>query len=107
MPQTYEELKGKKVAELRQIAEGIDHEAVRGFSTMHKEQLVVALCAALGIEAQVHHEVVGVNKNRIKARIRELKTERDEALASGDREAYRRAIRQIHRHKRRLRRAMV
>ena len=59
MKHTYEDLHGKTVAELREIAEGIEHEGLHGYTTMHKEELLPALCTALGIEAHEHHEVVG------------------------------------------------
>ncbi|MFQ5677870.1 MAG: transcription termination factor Rho [Gemmatimonadota bacterium] len=107
MPHSFEELKGKTVAQLREIAEGIEHDALHGFSTMHKEHLIPALCEALGIEAHEHHEVVGIDKSKVKARIRELKTERDTALEARDLEAARTARREIKKLKRKLRRAIV
>ncbi|UCG75425.1 MAG: hypothetical protein JSV95_11935 [Gemmatimonadota bacterium] len=105
---TYEELQSKTVAQLRDIAENLgDLDALHGYSTMHKEQLLPAVCTALGIEAHAHHEVVGVDKRKIKAQIRRLKGERDAALAAGDRTAYRRSLRAIHRCKGELRRHTV
>ena len=50
MAHTYEELKGKTVDELREIAKGLDNEAVKGFSQLNKEHLLPALCKALGID---------------------------------------------------------
>ena len=70
---TYEQLKHKTVAELREMAKGIEHEAVQGYTQMNKEHLIAALSKALGIQHE-HHDVVGVDKSSIKARIRELKT---------------------------------
>ncbi len=93
MEHTYEELHKLTVAELRDIAQGIEHEALQGYSTMHKEQLLPALCNALGIEAHVHHEVVGIDKAKVKARIRALKAQRDEALEAKDRVRLKRKIR--------------
>lgn len=107
MAHTYEELKAMTVAQLREIAEGIDHEAVHGYRTMHKEHLLPALCEALGIEAHEHHEIVGIDKSKVKGRIRELRAERDAALSSGDRTSFRRARREIKKLKRKLRRARV
>ncbi|MEJ2335713.1 MAG: hypothetical protein P8Y26_08800 [Gemmatimonadales bacterium] len=105
---TYEELQGKTVAQLRDIAKNLgDHPALHGFSTMHKEDLLPALCNVLGIEAHVHHEIVGINKKRIKAEIRELKAERDSALSAGDRIAYKKALRGIHHRKGELRRHTI
>lgn len=107
MEHDYHELHGMTVAQLREIAEGLDPDAVRGYSTMHKEPLVVAICEALGIEAHEHHEVVGLDKGPIKAEIRALKARRDEAQARGDRDETKRIRRQIHRLKHELRRATV
>jgi hypothetical protein len=83
MAHTYEELKHKTVVELRDIAKGLDHEAVQGYTQLNKEHLITALAKALGIQ-HVHHDVVGVDKASIKARIRELKNKRAAALAAHD-----------------------
>lgn len=107
MSHTYEELKHTRVVDLREIAKGIDHEAVQGYSTMHKEELVQALCTALDIEAHAHHEVVGIDKSSVKARIRALKSQREEALEAKDRVLVKRIRRRIHRLKRRIHRATV
>ena len=84
MAYTYDELHKKTVAQLRQIAKGMEHEALRGYTTMHKAELLHALCQALDLEEHVHHEVVGIDKARIKATIRELKKQRDAALEAHD-----------------------
>ena len=105
--QTYEDLQGKTVAQLREIAKETDHEAVRGYSTMHKEELIQALCTALGVEAHLHHEVVGLDKKKVKARIRKLKSERDAAVEAKDGAELKRLRRQIHRLKHKLRAATV
>ncbi len=107
MSHTYEELKGKTVAELRGIAKGIEHEAVQGASQMNKDHLLKAVCTALGLDLHVHHHAVGIDKAAIKARIQELKKKRDELLASKDRAPLRAILRQIHSFKRRIRRATV
>jgi hypothetical protein len=71
MAYTYEELKGKTLAELRELAQTVEqHEAVQGFSQMNKDHLLPALCKALGIDAHVHHHVVGIDKPALKAKIR-------------------------------------
>ncbi|UCC85272.1 MAG: hypothetical protein JSW46_10325, partial [Gemmatimonadota bacterium] len=80
MAHTYDELHKKTVAQLRQIAKAEEHEALRGYSTMHKAELLHALCHVFGLDEHVHHEVVGVDKGNIKATIRELKKQRDAAL---------------------------
>ncbi len=107
MEHTYEELHKLTVAELRDIAQGIEHEALQGYSTMHKEQLLPALCNALGIEAHVHHEVVGIDKSKVKAAIKRLKVERQAALDAGDKKQLKIVRRKIHRLKRKIRRATV
>jgi DNA-binding IclR family transcriptional regulator len=104
---TYEELKHMTVNDLRDLAAEIEHEAVQGYTQLKKEQLIPALCTALGIETHEHHEVVGINKGKIKAEIRRIKQERDEALAAGNKVAYKAALRQIHRRKHELRKATV
>ncbi|MFL6711732.1 MAG: hypothetical protein ACJ8LN_02230 [Sulfurifustis sp.] len=107
MAYTYEELKGKTVAELREIAAGVQHEAVQGYTQLHKDQLLPALCKALGIEAHAHHHVVGIDKTAIKTKIHALQKKRDEILATKDRTELKGVLRQIHDLKRRMRRATV
>ena len=96
MAYTYEELKGKTVAELRTIAKETGNEAVQGAMQMNKEHLLPALCKALGIDAHEHHAATGIDKNALKAKIRELKKQRDAALEAHDHESLRNARRHIH-----------
>jgi hypothetical protein len=103
---TYEQLKHKTVAELREMAKGIEHEAVQGYTQMNKDHLLVALSKALGIQHE-HHAVVGVDKTSIKARIRELKTQREAALTAHDHAQLKVVRRTIHRLKRRIHKATV
>jgi hypothetical protein len=84
MSMTYDQLKAMTVAELRDIAKGLNHPAVLGFSQMNKEHLLPAVCTALGVDAHEHHAVVGIDKAAIKARMRALKEERDAALEAHD-----------------------
>ena len=107
MAYTFHELKEKTVADLREIAKGIEHEAVEGATQMNKDHLLKALCTALHIEMHEHHEVVGIDKATIKTKIRELKKKRDEILASEDRSQLHGVLRQIHALKRTIRRATV
>jgi hypothetical protein len=107
MSHTYEELKHKTVVELREIAKGVEHEAVEGASQMNKDHVLKALCTALGIEMHAHHEVVGIDKTAIKTRIQTLRKRRDEILASQDRAELSGVLRQIHALKRQIRRATV
>ena len=107
MAYTFHELKEKTVADLREIAKGIEHEAVEGATQMNKDHLLKALCTALHIEMHEHHEVVGIDKALIKTKIRELKKKRDDILASQDRSQLHGVLRQIHALKRTIRRATV
>jgi hypothetical protein len=107
MTYTYDELKHKTVAELREIAAGIQHEALQGYSQLNKEHLLVAMCKALGIDMHMHHQVVGINKTEIKAQIKQLKKKRDEALAAHDHVELKTVRRQIHHLKRQIHRAAV
>lgn len=107
MAHTYEQLSEMTVVQLREIAKDVDHEAVKGFSTMHKEKLLPALCLALGVETHPHHRVVGINKSAVKAEIRKLKAERAAALQSDDRKQFKTVLRKIHYLKRKLRKSIV
>lgn len=104
---TYEDLKGKTLVELREIAAGIEHDAVQGYTQLNKDHLLPAICKALGIDTHEHHKVVGLDKAAVKARIRELKKQRDVILASPDRSGLKPVLRQIHALKRDMRRATV
>lgn len=107
MAYTYHELHEKTVAQLREIAQGLDHDAVRGFMTMHKQELLLALCEALGIEAHEHHDVVGIDKSGLKSQMRQLKMQRDAALEARDHAELKLLRRKIKRLKRKVRRATV
>ncbi len=106
MEYTFEQLKHKTVADLREIAKGIEHEAVQGYTQLNKEHLLVAISKALGIKHE-HHEVVGVDKASIKSRIKDLKKKRDEAIAAHDHGQLKTVRRTIHRLKRQIHKATV
>jgi len=106
MAYTFEQLKHKTLAELREIAKGGDQEVVQGYTQMNKEHLVAALAKALGIQHE-HHDVVGIDKASIKARIRQLKTQREAALTAHDHAQLKVVRRSIHRLKRRIHKATV
>ena len=106
MDYTFEQLKHKTVIELREIAKGIEHEAVQGYTQLNKEHLLVAISKALGIKHE-HHDVVGVDKAAIKSRIKELKKKRDEALVAHDHSQLKTVRRTIHRLKRQIHKATV
>jgi uncharacterized ferredoxin-like protein len=103
MAHTYAELKGKTIEDLREIAKGIEHEAVKGFSQMNKDHLLPALCKALGIDTYVHHHVEGIDKAGIKAKMKELRKQRDAALEAHDPDRLRSVRRQLHHFNRQIR----
>ena len=74
MAHTYDELKHKTVAELREIAKGLPHDAVQGYTQMNKEHLLPAICKALGLDAHEHHAAAADGKRTMKARMREIKS---------------------------------
>ena len=103
---TYEQLRHKTLAELRDMAKGSEHEALQGYTQMNKDHLAVALAKALGIQHE-HHSAVGIDKNSIKARIRELKTQRAAAIDAHDHAQLKMVRRTIHSLKRRIHKATV
>jgi DNA polymerase/3'-5' exonuclease PolX len=109
MAHTYEELKKKTVEELREIAKGLDHEAVQGFTQMNKEHLLPALCTALGVDMRKHphHEAVGIDKAKLKARMHQLKADKAKAVEAGDPAKLKAIRREYHRLNRRIRAATV
>jgi protein-arginine kinase activator protein McsA len=107
MSYTYEQLSQMTVADLRKIADGIDHEATKGHSTMHKDKLLPALCTALGIDAHVHHKVVGINKTKIKSEIKALKVKRSAAIEAKDYKQLKEIRDNIHKLKHTLRKHML
>jgi hypothetical protein len=102
---TYDELKHKTVAELREVAAGLDHEAVKGHTQMNKEHLLTALCDALNISRHKHHDAVGIDKAAVKQELRELKKQRDQALSVHDHVLLKDIRRQMHARKVKLHRA--
>jgi hypothetical protein len=108
MAVTYEELQKKTVAELRDMAKDIEHDAVKGYTQMNKEHLIPALCKALGIDTHAHHHVAeGFDKSKIKARIRALKAERDRAIQAHDHDRLHALRRELHTLNHRIRAHMV
>ncbi len=103
MAHTYEELKSKTVDELREIAKGLSDEAVKGYSQMNKDHLLPAICKALGVDTYVHHHATGIDKPAIKARMKELKRQRDAAIEAHDHDLLRSVRRQLHHFNRQIR----
>jgi hypothetical protein len=107
MKYKYEELRVMTVAQLRDIAGGIQHEAVQGYTQLNKEHLLAAICKALNIDMHVHHHAEGINKSDLKVQLRTLKAQRDEALMAHDHIRLKTVRRQMHEIKRHIKRATV
>ena len=104
MAYTYHQLHEKTIEELREIAKGVaNQDAVQGYSQMNKQHLLPALCKALGIEAHEHHDVVGIDKPAIKAKMRELKKQRASALEKHDHDGLKKIRRERHALNRQIR----
>ena len=93
---TYHELKEKTVGELREIAKGIQHEAVQGYTQLNKEHLLVALAKALNLSTHEHHAVGNFDKSEIKAKMRSLKKDMAGALEAADQVKVKALRRRIH-----------
>jgi hypothetical protein len=107
MSYTFHELKEKTIADLRSIAVGIEHEAVKGYTQLNKEHLLVALCKALNIDMHEHHRAVAADKTLVKSKIHLLKKSKDEAIAAKDKVKVKRLRQRIRSLKNKLRRSMV
>jgi len=102
MEYTYEELKHKKVVELREIAKDAP---VQGYTQMNKEHLIKAVCEALGIDMFAHHVAHTSAKPTLKKQIHSLKEKRDKILSSKKRDGLREVLTEIKKAKRILRKA--
>ena len=107
MDYSFEELKKKRVNELREIAAGLGEGIVEGYTQLNKDHLLEAICKALKIDMHVHHEVKGINKTQIKAQIKELKKKRDEAITSKNKSELVKVRHKIRNLKKDLRKHMV
>ena len=107
MAHTYKELKHKTVAQLREIASGIEHEAVKGHTQLNKDHLIKAICTALNIDTFEHHVAKGVDKTGIKAQIKKLKAKRESAIEKKDYIELKNIRNQIKTFKKQLRKAVV
>jgi len=99
----WNELQKHKVADVRELMKEHMPE-ITGITQMKKDELVELLAEKLGIE-RPHKVVTGLDKTAIKARLRDLKAKRQAALEAGDKVDLHRRRRQIHRLKRKLRKA--
>lgn len=107
MDYTYDQLKGMTVAQLREIAAGVEHEAVKGYTQLNKEHLLAALCSALNIDTHTRHKIkaAGIDKAGVKSQMKALKKQRDAALETHDHVQLKTIRRQLHELRRSLRRA--
>ena len=81
---SYDEFKHSTVVKLGEIAKGIEHEALQGYTQLNKDHLITALCKALNLETHAHHEARGIDKSKFKDQLKVLKKEREAALAAHD-----------------------
>jgi len=109
MEYTYDQLKGMTVAEMQEVASGIEHEAVEGYTQLNKEHLLEAICKALQIDTHTRHKskVKGEDKAQIKEQMKALKVKRDEALEAHDHAELKKVRRELHGLRRKLRKAAV
>jgi len=103
MARTYHELKEMTVAQLREMAKELNHEAVRGYSQMNKDHLLPAICRALNIESLEHHTATSVDRPAVKAKMRQLKHDRERALTAHDHVLLKNIRRQMHALNRQIR----
>ncbi|MFQ5627379.1 MAG: hypothetical protein ACE5I1_01360 [bacterium] len=107
MEYTFKDLNSKTVAQLKEIAKGLEHEAVKGYTQLNKADLLKAVCTALELDTHERHEVKGLDKAQIKSQIKKLKVERDKALKAHDHKQLKTVRTQIKRLKKTMRKAMV
>lgn len=107
MEHTFKELKHMTVAQLREIAAETGEDGIKGYTQLNKEHLLEAICNFYHIDMHEHHDVVGIDKVKVKTRIKELKKERDAAIEKKDKIKLIAARKEIKKLKRELRRAMV
>jgi hypothetical protein len=96
MAHTYHELRQMTVAQLRDVAKDLKDDAVQGYSQMNKDHLLPAICRALSIDVLEHHTTTGIDKPTIKARMRQLKDDREAALTAHDHASLKNIRRQLH-----------
>ena len=107
MEHTFKELKHKTVDQLREIAKGIEHEAVQGYSQLNKDHLLDAICKALNIDMHEKHQVVGIDKAKIKVQIKALKKDRDKYFEEHNHMELKKVRKEIKKLKNKLKRALV
>jgi hypothetical protein len=95
------------VAQLREIAAGIQDEAVQGYTQLNKEHLLAGLSKALNLDTHTRHKLKlsATEKEGVKSEMRTWKHKRDAALEAHDHAQLKTARRQLHSLRRKLRRA--
>lgn len=104
---TYHDLKGMTVAQLREISAGIDHPAVAGYTQKRKAEVLAGICEAKDIDMHEHHDVVGIDKAKVKVQIQEWRAKRDAALESGNHAELKMARTKMRRLRRKIRKSLA
>lgn len=107
MEHTFKELKHMKVDQLREVAAATGEDGIKGYTQLNKEHLLEAICNFYHIDMHEHHDVVGVDKAKLKSRIKELKKERAEAIEKKDKAKLVAARKEIKKLKNKMRQATV
>ncbi len=97
----YHELEKTTVVHLREMAQEFE---VKGTGGMNKQALIDLLCEKKGIE-KPHKVAHGIGKAKVKAKLHELKAQRDQAREAKDKLQVARLRRRMHRLRHKLRRA--
>ncbi len=105
MAHTYEELHKMTVAQLREVAEAQSSDDLKGFKSMHKAPLLLALCKVLGVDPHEHHTATGIDKPALRAQMRELRVAREAAIEAHDHTELKVVRRKLHSLNRAIRRA--
>ncbi len=107
MDYTLKDLKKSTVAQLKEIAAGIDHEAVKDHADLKKGPLITAICKALGIDSPELHVAQGTDKASLKAKIKGMKKDREKAVDAHDHKKLKKIRREIKDLRNLLRRALA
>ena len=109
MEYTYDQLKAMTVAQMREVASGIESEKIKGYTQLNKEHLLEAICTALNIDTHTRHKskIEGKDKAEIKAKMKALKAQRNEALKAHDHVELKKVRRELHGLRRQLKKAVV
>lgn len=101
----WHDLEKMRVKDLRAKAKELMPD-LTGVIGMKKEDLIGKIATNLGIE-HPHKRVVGIDKQKVRDKIKVLKAKRQAALEAHDSEELKKQRRLIHRQKRHLRRAII